>query len=80
MIKNIIKFVGTNKADSILKALKYYHSHLQEGGLNVEDFLAKCRIQKDNLTIHYYPDLEIKLYEKHKNNNFFTKIFRKILK
>jgi len=56
----IIKFKGISKNSSIKKAVSFFYDNELENG-KVELFLAKCRIQKDGVTIHYYPRLKIDL-------------------
>lgn len=53
-----IKFRGINKKSSIKKAISFFYDNDLESG-KVEVFLAKCRIQSDGVTIHYYPFLEV---------------------
>ena|SRR5690242_11075138 len=56
--EEVIKFVGLSKRDSIRKAVGYYHKH-HLCARNIEEFLAKCRLQKDGITIHFYPKMNV---------------------
>ena len=53
----LIKFCGRNKKDSVKKAMMFFYDNYESMGL--EEFLAKCRVQEDNKTVHFYPDLEV---------------------
>lgn len=53
-----IRFKGINKKSSIKKAVSFFYDNDLENG-KVEVFLAKCRVQSDGVTVHYYPSLEI---------------------
>ena len=59
--EDIIKFVGVDKRDSIKKAVDYYRRHHCER--NMEEFIAKCRLQKDGITVHYYPNRQIDMFK-----------------
>ena len=56
----IIKFVGIDKKTSIKKAVDFFYDNL-DSDMKIEIFLAKCRVQKDGKTIHFYPNLEINI-------------------
>lgn len=56
----IIRFKGTNKKSSIKKAVSFFYDNKLDNG-KVELFLSKCRIQKDGITVHYYPKLKINM-------------------
>ena len=61
MAEESVKFVGSDKRDSIRKAVSYYYKHHCDR--SVEEFIAKCRLQKDGITIHYYPHLKVDMYK-----------------
>lgn len=48
-------FKGKNKRDSIHKAIQFFYN--SGSTLTLEEFAAKCRLQADLITVHYYPDL-----------------------
>jgi len=55
---NVIKFCGRNKIESKKKAMTFYYDNYEDE-LSRKVFLAKCRLQPDGKTIHFYPDLEV---------------------
>lgn len=55
---HFVKFAGKDKRDAILKAIDYFYDTKCDKKYSV--FLAKCRIQNDHKTVHYYPDMKIK--------------------
>lgn len=57
MVK-IIKFRGRNAAASKKQAMHFYYNNF-ESTFSRKIFLAKCRLQADGKTIHFYPDLLI---------------------
>ena len=65
MAQYFVKFVGKSKRDVVMKAIDYYYDNKCEEKYAV--FLAKCRIQPDHKTIHYYPYLKVE--DKGKNKN-----------
>lgn len=52
----IIKFSGKNKKESIRKAISFFYDNFNDNE-PVKIFLAKCRLQKDGITVHFYPNL-----------------------
>ena len=53
----LIKFCGINKRDNVKKAMMFFYDNYES--MELEEFLAKCRIQEDKKTVHFYPDLEV---------------------
>lgn len=56
----LIKFCGKDKRDSIKKAVTFYYDNC-ENEMELNMFLAKCRVQSDSKTVHYYPGLKVDL-------------------
>lgn len=59
---DIIKFCGRDRNGSKKKALDFYYDNY-EGQLTREEFLARCRVQTDGVTIHFYPNLKVDMEE-----------------
>lgn len=57
---NNIKFCGKNKRDSVRRAIAFFYDNLHEE-MQLDIFLAKCRVQKDGKTVHFYPALGVDL-------------------
>jgi len=74
---DFIKFVGIDRKNVVRKALDYYFDHRCEP--NVNNFLSKCRIQKDLKTIHYYYSMKINKNIK-KNKFSFTNSIKDFFK
>lgn len=55
---NTIKFCGKDKRDSVRKAIAFFYDNLNEE-MRLDIFLAKCRVQGDGKTIHFYQTLEV---------------------
>lgn len=55
---DVIKFIGRNKRESVKKAMNFYFDNLNDGW---EVFLARCRVQPDGKTIHFYPNIKVDL-------------------
>lgn len=55
---DIIKFAGDSKKTSMRKAISFFHDNFADD-IKIDILLAKCRLQKDGKTIHFYPDLHI---------------------
>lgn len=53
-------FRGANKKSSVRKAIDFYYDNFDYG---IELFLARCRLQPDKVTIHFYPELNVDLDE-----------------
>ena len=60
-----IKFVGKNKREVVMKAIDYFYSTRCEKKYSI--FLAKCRLQKDHKTVHYYPRMELEIKKENCN-------------
>lgn len=56
----VLVFRGATKKGSIKKAVDFYYNNFDCG---IELFLAKCRLQSDKVTIHFYPELVVDLDE-----------------
>jgi len=54
----LIKFCGKDKRESVKKAVSFYYDNYGEE-ITYEMFFAKCRLQSDKKTIHFYPKMEI---------------------
>jgi len=54
----LIKFCGKDKKESIKKAVSFYYDNYSNE-INYELFFAKCRLQDDKKTVHFYPKMEI---------------------
>jgi len=57
---NVLVFRGINRRSSIKKAVGFYYNNFDYG---VEIFLARCRLQPDKITIHFYPNMTVDLKE-----------------
>lgn len=55
----IVKFTGNTKRLSLKRAVSFFYDNLEDS-MKLDVFLAKCRLQKDGKTIHYYPGLSVK--------------------
>jgi hypothetical protein len=64
---NIIKFGGRSKKESLKKAMAFYADNYDN---EIELFLARCRVQEDGTTIHYYPYMVVDIadYRKRKRD------------
>ena len=58
----IIKFTGKDRIDGTKRAVAFFYDNYVDQ-MKLDIFLAKCRVQSDGATIHFYPNLEIDLEE-----------------
>jgi hypothetical protein len=65
---DIIKFCGRTKKDALKKAMGFFSDNCDDG--EIENFLARCRVQEDGTTIHYYPHMAVNIddYRKRKRD------------
>lgn len=54
----LIKFCGKDKRESVKKAVSFYYDNYGDD-ITYEVFFAKCRLQNDKKTIHFYPEMEV---------------------
>lgn len=64
----IIRFSGKTKKENIKRAIAFYYDNFNNK-MTFETFLAKCRIQNDKKTVHFYPEMTIDVNRRHKNKN-----------
>jgi len=54
----LIKFCGKDKREGVKKAVSFYYDNYGDD-ITYEVFFAKCRLQNDKKTIHFYPEMEV---------------------
>jgi hypothetical protein len=54
----LIKFCGKDKKDSVRKAVSFFYDNFGEE-MTYELFFARCRLQNDKKTVHFYPKMEV---------------------
>lgn len=54
----LIKFCGKDKKDSLKKAVSFFYDNYHEK-FSRHVFFAKCRLQNDGKTIHFYPNMTV---------------------
>jgi hypothetical protein len=55
----LIKFCGKDKKECIRKAFSFYYDNYDKKEMTHELFFAKCRLQDDKKTIHFYPKMDV---------------------
>jgi hypothetical protein len=64
VIMLLIKFCGKDKRESVKKAVSFYYDNFGDE-ITYELFFARCRLQDDRKTVHFYPGMEVDI-QKHR--------------